>query len=655
MSTEIKAVTHTEKVIAGEVNAVTHLEQVIAKYGGGGGGFTPTTAQLAAMNSGIDSEKVAQIETNETNISTVNAEILKIESGETQTETEIPISFASGRMTLSNGVITITDNAKFAYFKFAQLEYGIEYSIYIPSGIDIFAYIVNRIDNTYTRLQEFTPSWKSGEQIFKNTTSVEMQDFELVISAKKTNNTNITVEEANGVRVTYTAETEFPFVRNVKQEMGFKPYAAKGQILYNADSKSESGYIVNAVSYNDGTIIGCRSDGRVIRVDLDGTEETLLTITGSGFDWRCCYIDKNENVYVSPHATWGSMDVSDRGLYKLTKGGNSFVKVLALYDPSSSDSVLTQNNDDTIWTMCEDDNGYLYAGVYSHTVRFRPRIYKSTDGGNTWACVVDFISSGIAPSGRHIHCVIYNPWQKALYCIVGEINTIWKSTDGGSSWINLNVQLTTKGTAMLPTPNGNVIGSDGAYNCDVDFLFNDDTTHEKVYRGWANTVFGTRVSDITGFIYVFTKIDSSVNNAEYMPPYGVLYGTKTLAAWKAGEYTEGHVPTHLAEWEAYNASVAAIYPDDAIRPQHYSILISRDGGKTFSVLKAIECSSAQANGIWTVGYFENGECLCGVYHNGAVANPIVISEGKHKFVAGGCDLTGEIFVRTNTSPIVQLD
>ena len=70
MSKEIKAVTHTEKVIAGEVDAVTHLEKVIAKYsgGGGGGGFVPTEAQLTAMNSGIDSTKVQQISTNETNI-----------------------------------------------------------------------------------------------------------------------------------------------------------------------------------------------------------------------------------------------------------------------------------------------------------------------------------------------------------------------------------------------------------------------------------------------------------------------------------------------------------------------------------------------------------------------------------------------------------
>lgn len=37
-------------------------------------GFTPTEKQLTAMNSGIDSEKVQQIQTNETNISLLNAQ-----------------------------------------------------------------------------------------------------------------------------------------------------------------------------------------------------------------------------------------------------------------------------------------------------------------------------------------------------------------------------------------------------------------------------------------------------------------------------------------------------------------------------------------------------------------------------------------------------
>ena len=64
MSTEVTPITHTEQVVAGQVEPITHFEQVIAKYGGGGGGggFTPTDAQLDAMNSGITSERVGELE-----------------------------------------------------------------------------------------------------------------------------------------------------------------------------------------------------------------------------------------------------------------------------------------------------------------------------------------------------------------------------------------------------------------------------------------------------------------------------------------------------------------------------------------------------------------------------------------------------------------
>lgn len=46
-----------------------------AARSGGSSGFTPTEAQLTAMNSGIDSTKVAQIETNKNDISTIQQAI----------------------------------------------------------------------------------------------------------------------------------------------------------------------------------------------------------------------------------------------------------------------------------------------------------------------------------------------------------------------------------------------------------------------------------------------------------------------------------------------------------------------------------------------------------------------------------------------------
>ena len=44
-----------------------------AQAGGGGSSFTPTEAQLTAMNSGIDSTKVGQIATNASNITAEQA------------------------------------------------------------------------------------------------------------------------------------------------------------------------------------------------------------------------------------------------------------------------------------------------------------------------------------------------------------------------------------------------------------------------------------------------------------------------------------------------------------------------------------------------------------------------------------------------------
>ena len=45
-----------------------------ALAGGGGSGFTPTEEQLTAMNSGITATDVQQINTNKTNISSLQAQ-----------------------------------------------------------------------------------------------------------------------------------------------------------------------------------------------------------------------------------------------------------------------------------------------------------------------------------------------------------------------------------------------------------------------------------------------------------------------------------------------------------------------------------------------------------------------------------------------------
>jgi hypothetical protein len=557
-------------------------------------------------------------------------------------------NWTQGRLLKSNNNLTYSASTKYAYSDFITAIS--DEQIIIADGYNGFLWSCQYNELGHP-VHDVSSSYSSGtvnytyNSIYKH----------IIACVRKDDNTGITTQEANQAVVFCKKEkTIFATKERVEQiaeSTGISPSITpiKGQVCYLGDTKSNSGYICNAIAYDDGVIIAARSNGTVVRIGYSGTEETLLSLTGSLFDWRCLWMDSNENVYASPHASWGEMNVADRGLYRLAKGGPSFTKVLNLYDPSSQVIAEAQNNDDTIWTMCEDADGNLYAGVYAHTVRANPAIYKSTDGGLTWTYVFNFNTAGLTANGKHIHTIIFSKWQNALYCIVGEVNTIFKSTDGSETWTDLHVTLTVKCSSMLATEYGIFIGSDGAYNCDIDILYPDDTTHKKVYRGWANTVFAIRQSDVTGILYAFTKIDSSVNSLAYYPPVVALTDPDEITAWLASE-----AATYKAKWQAYHDSVIDIYPDDSIRPQHYSIIASRDGGMTWSPVKVFSCASTAANGCWTTGFFINGECLTGRMENGASIKPVVISEGKHKYVSDGCDLSGEIFVRTNTNVTNEL-
>lgn len=419
-----------------------------------------------------------------------------------------------------------------------------------------------------------------------------------------------------------------------------------GQVNYRCGTSLSSGHrISNIIAYKDGVIIEAKEDGKITRINF-GTSEDVLSLPATKAEWRCLWMDKNENVFASPHTADGTLAVSDRGLYRLVKGESSFQKVLSLDDGTT--------NDDTIWNMCEDES-YLYAGVYAHTLRNNPSIYRSSDGGATWSLLINFNTAGLTNNGKHIHAIEYNPYNKSLYCIVGEVNTIFKSTDHGNTWTDLHVTLVDKGTTLFATPKGMIVGSDNAYNVQIDILCNDDVTHKTLYKGWANTVFAMRKSDITGFIYAFTKIDSSVNVTSYYPPSTILSAetpeeiAEILATWRTAVGN-----TIYNKWLKYHNSVVDTFPDDCYLPTHYGILVSRDGGDTWEILFRIKASPNSAPGFRTGGRFVNGECAGGIYAGWEWKNPIAISEGKHKYVEGGCDFEGEILIRTNTSSIAPL-
>lgn len=565
-------------------------------------------------------------------------------------------AYTKGRLTFTAGEFTFAESNTFCCTGFMEFDPEREIKVNVPAGYDAYGWFVDSPVSKPTAYENAFSAWASGEQEVVIKPSEAGLKY-LRLSIHTTDYSNISADDAKEKFYIYqhisdSIENQLAKHRaeidGLKSDVdairdGISCVPTGGQIVYQADKKSAGNHIVNAVAYDDGVIIACRSNGTVVRIGYNGVEETVLTVNGTGTDWRCLWMDESENVFASPHASWGTLTMSERGLYKLQKGASAFVKVLS-FDGSTE-------HDETIWTMCEDGDGYLYAGVYGHTKRYQPRVYRSFDNGDTWTVVVDFTDGTILDGGRHIHSVIYSKWQNALYTIVGEKNTILKSIDHGVTWEDLHVTLRVKGSAMYPTPYGILIGSDGAYNCEMDFLYNDDVTHDTVFSGWANTVFAIRCSDVTGILYAFTKIDSSVNDTNYFPPASVL---DLSDPWTGINEWKTTVSTGVYnQWKAYYDSAIERYPEDAIRPSHYAILVSRNGGKNWEVLKRFESVSTLANGFWTTGYFKNGECLTGRY-DGGVVNPLVISEGKHKYVSGGCDLDGEIFVRTNAETVVNV-
>ena len=159
------------------------------------------------------------------------------------------------------------------------------------------------------------------------------------------------------------------------------------------------------------------------------------------------------------------------------------------------------------------------------------------------------------------------------------------------------------------------------------------------------------------YIFAFGVIDVSNRNARYYPPYSVLSlpdpmtGVETWHAELVTTYGQQLGDQYYNSWLAYYNRNKDKYPEDAIVPQHYGLFVSRDGGLSFELVFKSQPAST-ATGFNAPGQFYNGECLCGVGQGSQ--KPVVISSGKQKFVQGGCDFDGQIFVRTNSSTVNQL-
>ena len=117
-----------------------------------------------------------------------------------------------------------------------------------------------------------------------------------------------------------------------------------------------------------------------------------------------------------------------QALYRSTDGGATWAAVI--------NSSTLPRPDDYIGTMTEADNGSLYATGYNSVDAAGTavnKVWKSVDGGATWQNITPNLSFQYQ---RHIHNIVWDVFRKCLWISGGDSNNqyIQVSTDYGQTW-----------------------------------------------------------------------------------------------------------------------------------------------------------------------------------------------------------------------------
>ncbi len=166
------------------------------------------------------------------------------------------------------------------------------------------------------------------------------------------------------------------------------------------------------------TSLGLTESGSIGRIRIDPTNSSRIYVAAMGDLWS-----------TGP----------DRGVYRTTDGGASWKQVLYLSDSTGAvDVMLRPDQPKTIfaamWERIRRPSYYRYGGPTCG-------VYKSTDGGDTWALVAGGLPTPGSSSGR-IGLSLCTSSPQIMHAVysdnVGYYAGLYRSTNGGASWTRTN-------------------------------------------------------------------------------------------------------------------------------------------------------------------------------------------------------------------------
>jgi photosystem II stability/assembly factor-like uncharacterized protein len=124
------------------------------------------------------------------------------------------------------------------------------------------------------------------------------------------------------------------------------------------------------------------------------------------------------------------------GLYRSTDGGITWGKVAGLPDPTAVGAPETPVRGRLVEVPGDPGTLYAYAGPNApHESPVDGGLFKSTDGGQTWAPVGDH---SFEPGVTSLAIAPGDP--ATIWAVQDEGGGIWRSTDGGATWAQVEIE-----------------------------------------------------------------------------------------------------------------------------------------------------------------------------------------------------------------------
>ncbi len=193
-------------------------------------------------------------------------------------------------------------------------------------------------------------------------------------------------------------------------------YVGSGEGLRRPDLSTGDGMYVSTDGGNNWTHEGLRDGQQIQQIAVDPRDPKRVYVAVVGHPY-------------GPNA--------ERGLYRSTDGGATFVKVLGRGEDTGAVSVVVDpRHPETVYAGLWASRNGPWNLVQVYERYDESGLYKSTDGGNTWT----HLQSGLPALVGRIGISVSPADSQRVYAIVEKVDGcgVYRSNDGGATWTQTN-------------------------------------------------------------------------------------------------------------------------------------------------------------------------------------------------------------------------